>query len=90
MYVCVCGTHQCSAFSHCAHRSLAISVSEEQLALALHGGPAFTLALNNQELMKAEDMNFELLGTGVHTAGAYYVANACILAPARCAKTRMY
>jgi hypothetical protein len=50
-------------------RSLAISSNEEQLALSLQGGPAFTLALNNQELMKADDMNFELLGPGVHTAG---------------------
>lgn len=50
-------------------RSIAISSNEEQLALSLQGGPAFTLALNNQELMKADDMNFELLGPGVHTAG---------------------
>lgn len=53
----------------CCCRSLAISVNEEQLALSLSGGPAFTLALNNQELMKTDDMNFELLGAGVHTAG---------------------
>jgi hypothetical protein len=52
-----------------ACRSIAISSNEEQLALSLAGGPAFTLALNNQELMKAVDMNFELLGPGVHTAG---------------------
>lgn len=52
-----------------AYRSIAISSNEEQLALSLAGGPAFTLALNNQELMKADDMNFELLGPGVHTAG---------------------
>jgi len=51
-------------------RSLAISSNEEQLVLSLAGGPAFTLALNNQELMKADDMNFELLGPGMHTAGA--------------------
>jgi hypothetical protein len=51
------------------HRGLAISSSEEQLALSLLGGPAFTLALNNQELMKTDEMNFELLGPGVHTAG---------------------
>eukprot|EP00878_Enallax_costatus_P025349 GHUV01027119.1.p1 GENE.GHUV01027119.1~~GHUV01027119.1.p1 ORF type:complete len:499 (+),score=150.84 GHUV01027119.1:978-2474(+) len=50
-------------------RSLAISITEEQLALSLVGGPAFTLALNNQELMKTDEMNFELLGPGVHTAG---------------------
>eukprot|EP00882_Tetradesmus_deserticola_P027471 GHRQ01030421.1.p1 GENE.GHRQ01030421.1~~GHRQ01030421.1.p1 ORF type:complete len:115 (+),score=32.29 GHRQ01030421.1:204-548(+) len=50
-------------------RGLAISSSEEQLALSLLGGPAFTLALNNQELMKPDEMNFELLGPGVHTAG---------------------
>lgn len=37
--------------------------------MSLAGGPAFTLALSNQELMKADDMNFELLGPGVHTAG---------------------
>ncbi|WIA38592.1 hypothetical protein OEZ86_001902 [Tetradesmus obliquus] len=49
-------------------RGLAISSSEEQLALSLLGGPAFTLALNNQELMKTDEMNFELLGPGVHTA----------------------
>jgi hypothetical protein len=50
-------------------RGLAISSNEEQLALSLLGGPAFTLALNNQELMKMDEMNFELLGPGVHTAG---------------------
>ncbi|WIA18306.1 hypothetical protein OEZ85_009771 [Tetradesmus obliquus] len=53
-------------------RGLAISSSEEQLALSLLGGPAFTLALNNQELMKTDEMNFELLGPGVHTAGEFY------------------
>lgn len=56
--------------SVCLCRSLAISITEEQLALSLAGGPAFTLALNNQELMKTDEMNFELLGPGVHTAGA--------------------
>lgn len=53
----------------CCCRSLAVSGNEEQLAVSLSGGPAFTLALNNQELMKTDDMNFELLGAGVHTAG---------------------
>lgn len=58
---------------HCGTcRSIAISSNEEQLALSLQGGPAFTLALNNQELMKADDMNFELLGPGVHTAGGLW------------------
>lgn len=56
---------------HTTCRSLTISSNEEQLALSLAGGPAFTLALNNQELMKADDMNFELLGPGVHTAGVH-------------------
>lgn len=50
-------------------RSIAIAVSEEQLALSMAGGLAFTLALNNQELMKADEMNFERLGPGAHTAG---------------------
>ncbi|GBF89931.1 cilia- and flagella-associated protein [Raphidocelis subcapitata] len=50
-------------------RFLAVSPGEEQLALALEGGPAFALALANQELMKPEEMNFEPLGPGVHTEG---------------------
>jgi hypothetical protein len=58
-------------------RGLAISGSEEQLALSLLGGPAFTLALNNQELMKTDEMNFELLGPGVHTAGVESTATLC-------------
>lgn len=61
--------HPAVAAVPCACRSISISTNEEQLALSLAGGPAFTLALNNQELMKANDMNFELLGPGVHTAG---------------------
>jgi hypothetical protein len=55
-------------------RSLAISANDEQLALSLACGPAFTLALNNQELMKTDDMNFELLGPGVHTSGATFAS----------------
>jgi hypothetical protein len=47
-----------------------VSPGEEQLALALEGGAAFTLALTNQELMKPGDMNFERLGAGGHSEGA--------------------
>lgn len=50
-------------------RSLAISLNEEQLALSLGGGAAFTLALHNQELLAADGMNFEPLGAGGHTSG---------------------
>ena len=65
------GAQACSGPQANRRRSLSISASEEQLALALHGGPAFTLAINNQELMKPDEMNFELLGAGVHTGGAF-------------------
>jgi hypothetical protein len=52
-------------------RSLTISLNEEQLALGLENGGAYTLALNNQELMKPEDNNFEVLGSGAHCAGRF-------------------
>lgn len=49
-------------------RSLAISPNEEHLACSLDNGAAYTLPISNQELLKVEDMNFEVLGGSYHSA----------------------
>jgi hypothetical protein len=49
-----------------ARSYLAVSPSEESLACSLENNQAFTLLLSNQEIMKQDEMNFEVLGTPNH------------------------
>ncbi|GMH45741.1 hypothetical protein BSKO_13704 [Bryopsis sp. KO-2023] len=60
--------------------NMAISPSEDQLACTLENNQAYTLALANTEIMKTDDMNFELLATPFHSKGILGV-DTCIRKP---------
>ncbi|KAL6752180.1 WD repeat domain 65-like protein [Haematococcus lacustris] len=47
-------------------RYMAISPNEEHLVCSLENGQAYTLLLSNSEIMKADEMNFDVMGTSNH------------------------
>ncbi len=47
-------------------RYLTVSPNEEQLICSLENGQVYTLLLSNNEIMKADEMNFDVLGTNNH------------------------
>ena len=50
-------------------KSLAIQPSEETLLCALENNQVFSLSLSNTELMKPDEMNFELFTQSFHSQG---------------------
>eukprot|EP00198_Chlamydomonas_reinhardtii_P011942 XP_001701279.1 flagellar associated protein [Chlamydomonas reinhardtii] len=61
----------------CKVLNLAISPNEEHLVASLENNQAFTLLLSNQEIMKQDEMNFEVLGTPNH-AGPITGLDVCV------------
>mmetsp|Transcript_22834 Transcript_22834/g.63112 ORF Transcript_22834/g.63112 Transcript_22834/m.63112 type:complete len:1547 (+) Transcript_22834:150-4790(+) len=47
-------------------KHVAISPSEEHLTCSLENGQVYSLLLSNSEIMKADEMNFDVLGTNNH------------------------
>ena len=68
---CPCGPASCTSDDvstpqlH-ACRYLAVSPNEEHLACSLENNQLYTLLLSNNEIMKADEMNFDVLGTNNH------------------------
>ncbi|GLC59167.1 hypothetical protein PLESTB_001455600 [Pleodorina starrii] len=61
----------------CKVLNLAISPNEEHLVASLENNQAYSLMLSNQEIMKQDEMNFEILGTPNH-AGPVTGLDVCV------------
>eukprot|EP00854_Cymbomonas_tetramitiformis_P012413 gene12413-14666_t len=61
-------------------KSLAISPSEEMLLCTLESNQIFLLGLSNSDILKSEEMNFELLSQSFHSQGVTGV-DCCIRKP---------
>ena len=47
-------------------RYLAVSPNEEHQVCSMENNQLYTLLLSNSEIMKADEMNFDVLGTNNH------------------------
>lgn len=61
-------------------RHLAISPNDEHLICSLENYQVYSLPLSNSEIMKTDEMNFEVLGTNNHWAGITGM-DACVRKP---------
>mmetsp|Transcript_36831 Transcript_36831/g.108610 ORF Transcript_36831/g.108610 Transcript_36831/m.108610 type:complete len:1386 (-) Transcript_36831:299-4456(-) len=64
----------------CKVKYLAVSPSEEFLLCSLENNQLYTLMLSNQEIMKADEMNFDVMGTSNHQ-GPITGMDICIRKP---------
>ncbi|KAG1658747.1 hypothetical protein FOA52_000860 [Chlamydomonas sp. UWO 241] len=66
--------------NQCKIKYLAISPSEEYLLCSLENNQIYSLLLSNQEIMKADEMNFDIMGTANHQ-GPITGMDICIRKP---------